>query len=138
MRILGLDLGENTIGIAVSDPLLITAQGISVLRRKTLEEDLQELDAIRSEYEINEVVIGLPLMMNGTMGPRAKDTQKFAELLKERWELPVHLWDERLSTVAAERVLIKADLSRKKRKSLIDKTAAVIILQGFLERKRNQ
>ncbi len=138
MRIMGLDLGERTIGIAVSDPLLLTAQGLTVLRRRSPAEDLQELADIKDEYSIKEVVIGLPRMMDGSIGPRGRISQEFARSLRERWEIPVHLWDERLSTVAAERILLEADLSRRRRKNLIDKTAAVLILQGFLERRRNE
>ncbi len=138
MRIMGLDLGERTIGIAVSDPLLLTAQGLTVLRRRSPAEDLQELADIKDEYSIKEVVIGLPRMMDGSIGPRGRISQEFAQSLRKRWEIPVHLWDERLSTVAAERILLEADLSRRRRKNLIDKTAAVLILQGFLERRRNE
>jgi len=138
LRVMGLDLGDRTIGIAVSDPLLLTAQGLMVLRRRSLEEDLQELGNIKEEKEISEVVIGFPRMMNGSTGPRGKLSQEFAQILKERWELPVHLWDERLSTMQAEKVLVEADLSRKRRKGLIDKTAAVLILQSYLDWRKEQ
>ncbi len=133
-----MDLGERTIGIAVSDPLLLTAQGLTVLRRRSPTEDFQELDSIKDEYSVKEVVLGLPRMMDGSIGPRGRISQEFAQSLRKRWGIPVHLWDERLSTVAAERILLEADLSRRRRKNLIDKTAAVLILQGFLDRRRNE
>lgn len=138
MRILGLDYGERSIGVAVSDPLFLTAQGITVLRRREEEQDLEELDRIKEEYEIGEVVVGQPRNMNGTLGPMGQRAQAFADILGERWSIPVHMWDERLSTRAAERVLLEADLSRKRRKSVIDMTAAVLILQSYLEKRHHQ
>ena len=122
MRIMSLDVGSRTIGIACSDALLMTAQGI---------ETMQELIA---EYEVHELVVGMPKNMNGTKGERAEKTEEFVEKMKEVIDLPVTYWDERLSTVMAERQLIAADVSRKKRKSVIDKMAAVVILQGYLDR----
>ncbi len=132
MRLMGLDLGEKTIGVALSDPLRITAQGLKVIRRQTLEQDLKELDQIVEDYSVKEVVVGLPRMMNGTIGPMGEKALEFASILRERWEIAVQTWDERLSTMQAEKVLLEADLTRKKRKGLIDKTAAVIILQSYL------
>jgi len=129
---MGLDLGEKTIGVALSDPLRITAQGLKVIRRQTLEQDLKELDQIVEDYSVKEVVVGLPRMMNGTIGPMGEKALEFASILRERWEIAVQTWDERLSTMQAEKVLLEADLTRKKRKGLIDKTAAVIILQSYL------
>lgn len=138
LRIMGLDLGEKTIGIALSDPLKITAQGLMVMRRKTLEQDLVELDKIKEKYEVEQVVVGLPRMMNGSIGPMGEKAQEFADILLRRWGIPVHTWDERLSTMEAEKTLLQADLSRKKRKKLIDKTAAVLILQSFLGRRKEE
>ncbi len=133
MRILGLDVGDRTIGVAVSDPLGITAQSLTTLKRSTLEKDLQSLSKIIKEWEIDEIVVGLPLNMNGTMGPQGKKALSFKEKLEKATNLPTVFWDERLSTVAAEKILLEADLSRAKRKKNIDKTAAAIILQSFLE-----
>jgi len=138
LRILGLDLGDKTIGLALSDPLKITAQGLMVLQRKTLEQDLIELDKIKEQHEVEEVVVGLPRMMNGSIGPMGEKAQEFADILSQRWGIPVHTWDERLSTMEAEKTLLQADLSRKKRKKLIDKTAAVLILQSFLGRRKEE
>ncbi len=135
---MGLDLGDKTIGLALSDPLKITAQGLMVLQRKTLEQDLIELDKIKEQHEVEEVVVGLPRMMNGSIGPMGEKAQEFADILSQRWGIPVHTWDERLSTMEAEKTLLQADLSRKKRKKLIDKTAAVLILQSFLGRRKEE
>ncbi|AHF07442.1 Holliday junction resolvase RuvX [Desulfitobacterium metallireducens] len=136
MRIMGLDFGERTIGVAISDELLWTAQGIKTIRRSKAEID--ELAELIDKYEVREIVLGYPKNMNGTLGPRAQLSEEFSELLQERFQLPVKLWDERLSTVAAQRSLIEADVSRAKRKKVIDKMAAVFILQGYLDhRQRN-
>ena len=124
MRIMALDVGSRTIGIACSDALLMTAQGIETIRRTSLENDFNRLRELISEYEVHELVVGMPKNMNGTKGERAEKTE----------ELPVTFWDDRLSTVMAERHLIAADVSRKKRKGIIDKMAAVFILQGYLDR----
>ncbi len=133
MRIMGLDLGEKTIGVAMSDSLAMTAQGIKVIRRLHKEaHELQELTDLIKEYEVNEIVLGYPKNMNGTIGESAKKSEEFAEKLKENFHLPVKLWDERLSTVGAQRALLEADVSRAKRKKVIDKMAAVFILQGYL------
>ena len=126
MRIMALDVGSRTIGIACSDALLMTAQGIETIRRTSLE--------LISEYEVHELVVGMPKNMNGTKGDRAEKTEEFVEKMKAVIDLPVTFWDERLSTVMAERQLIAADVSRKKRKGVIDKMAAVVILQGYLDR----
>lgn len=128
---MGLDLGEKTIGVAMSDPLGLTAQGIRVIKRSS--KDLEELKSLITEYEVTEIVVGLPRHMNGTLGDRALLTQKFASRLEQTFQLPVTLWDERLSTVGAERALLEADVSRAKRKKIIDKMAAVFILQGYLD-----
>jgi len=129
MRIMSLDVGSRTIGIACSDALLMTAQGIETIRRTSLEKDFNRLQELIAEYEV-----GMPKNMNGTKGERAEKTEEFVEKMKEVIDLPVSYWDERLSTVMAERQLIAADVSRKKRKSVIDKMAAVVILQGYLDR----
>ena len=134
MRIMSLDVGSRTIGIACSDALLMTAQGIETIRRTSLEKDFNRLQELIAEYEVHELVVGMPKNMNGTKGERAEKTEEFVEKMKEVIDLPVSYWDERLSTVMAERQLIAADVSRKKRKSVIDKMAAVGILQGYLDR----
>ena len=134
MRIMSLDVGSRTIGIACSDALLMTAQGIETIRRTSLEKDFNRLQELIAEYEVHELVVGMPKNMNGTKGERAEKTEEFVENMKEVIDLPVTYWDERLSTVMAERQLIAADVSRKKRKSVIDKMAAVVILQGYLDR----
>ena len=127
-------MGSRTIGIACSDALLMTAQGIETIRRTSLEKDFNRLQELIAEYEVHELVVGMPKNMNGTKGERAEKTEEFVEKMKEVIDLPVSYWDERLSTVMAERQLIAADVSRKKRKSVIDKMAAVVILQGYLDR----
>ena len=134
MRIMALDVGSRTIGIACSDALLMTAQGIETIRRTSLENDFNRLRELISEYEVHELVVGMPKNMNGTTGERAEKTEEFVEKMKAVIDLPVTFWDERLSTVMAERQLIAADVSRKKRKGVIDKMAAVVILQGYLDR----
>lgn len=134
MRIMGLDFGERTIGVAVSDELLWTAQGVKTIRRS--KQELDELKELIRAYDVAEIVLGYPKNMNGTLGPRAEATTKFAQLLRDTFNLPVELWDERLSTVGAERSLLEADLSRSKRKQVIDKMAAVFILQGYLDRRQ--
>ena len=134
MRIMALDVGSRTIGIACSDALLMTAQGIETIRRTSLENDFNRLRELISEYEVHELVVGMPKNMNGTKGERAEKTEEFVEKMKAVIDLSVTFWDERLSTVMAERQLIAADVSRKKRKGVIDKMAAVVILQGYLDR----
>jgi putative Holliday junction resolvase len=134
-RILGLDYGERTIGVAVSDEMGWTAQGVETIRRESKEKDLARLKEIIAQYEVGEIVVGLPKNMNGTIGPRGEACQAFATMLGQKTGLPVHLWDERLTTMAAERMLIAADVSRQKRKKVIDKMAATLILQGYLDAK---
>lgn len=134
MRILCLDVGEKTIGVAVSDLLLLTAQGVEVIRRTSIERDYNRLDEIITQYEVETIVIGLPKNMNGTVGPKGEAMKEFADQLQEKFpQTKVRLWDERLSTVAATRALISADVSRAKRKKVIDKMAAMFILQGYLD-----
>ena len=134
---MGLDFGEKTIGVALSDLMGWTAQGLKVIRRKEVDE-FKELDAIIKEYEVSTIVLGLPKNMNNTLGPRAEKTQEFAEILKERYpEINLVLEDERLTTAQVQRQLISADVSRKKRKQVVDKMAASLILQTYLDRKAN-
>ena len=134
MRILALDVGDKTIGVAASDALLITAQGVEVIRRTNLKRDLERLQQLVNEYEVHTIVIGLPKNMNGTIGERGEITQNFAQTVgKALPHVTIVLWDERLSTVAAQKSLIAADVSRAKRKQVIDKMAAVFILQGYLD-----
>ena len=133
-RILGLDVGDRTVGVAVSDLLRMTAQGVETIRRESLEKDLARLDAIMREYDAARIVVGWPRNMNGTEGERCEVVRAFAEALGEkRSDAEIVFWDERLSTVAAAKSLIAADVSRKKRKKVIDKMAAVFILQGYLD-----
>jgi putative holliday junction resolvase len=135
MRILGLDLGSKTLGVAVSDELGWTAQGIETIKINEESRDYQlgRLAEIIEQHNVEKIVLGMPKNMNGTLGPRAEASQKFADILTKKFSLPVVLWDERLTTMAAERMLISADVSRKKRKLVIDKMAAVMILQGYLD-----
>jgi len=138
MRIMGLDVGVKRIGIAISDPLGWTAQGHSVLHRTKMNRDMEVLQQICREYEIEEIVLGYPLNMNGTVGPKAEEIKEFGKTLAEYLQLPISYWDERLSTVSAQRHLIAADVSRQKRKDVIDKLAAVNILQAYLDRISNK
>ena len=139
MRIMGLDVGSKTVGIAISDALGWTAQGVETVQ---IDEEIEEygihrISELVKQYEVSSFVVGYPKNMNNTVGPRGEASERFAELLRETFSLPVTLWDERLTTMAAERMLIEADVSRKKRKKVIDKMAAVMILQGFLDSKNN-
>jgi putative Holliday junction resolvase len=133
MRIMGLDVGSKTIGVAISDELGITAQGFKTIKRKAMEDDLRELYTIISQFQIEKIVVGLPKNMDGSLGKQAEFVLGWIENFKNRIQLPVETWDERLSTVEATKTLLKADLSRKKRKEVIDKLAAVLILQGYLQ-----
>ena len=133
MRILGLDVGSKTIGVSVSDIMGIAAHGVSTIARKSLAHDLEELKRLIDEYEISKIVVGLPKNMDGTIGIQAQEVLAFAEDIKQKLKIHVTTWDERLSTMAANRALLEADLSRKKRKKVIDKIAAVFILQGYLD-----
>ena len=135
-RIMGLDIGNNTIGVAVSDMLGITAQGVTTIHRKSKKKYLEELKKIIDEQNVNLIVSGLPKNMNGTIGPQAELVKKFCELIEDELKIKVEFWDERLTTVSAQRVLIDGDISRKNRKKVIDKLAAVIILQNYLDYKK--
>ncbi|MCM1990870.1 Holliday junction resolvase RuvX [Oceanirhabdus seepicola] len=136
MRVLGLDIGDRTIGIAVSDPLGLTAQGITTIRRKSIQYDMQELKKIIDEYSPTVLVCGLPKNMNGTIGEQGEKAIEFSEKLKEEFNIEIEMWDERLTSKAANRIMIEADFSRKKRKGLVDKIAATYILQGYLDKIR--
>jgi putative Holliday junction resolvase len=137
MRVMGLDVGSKTIGVAISDELGITAQGLKTIKRKSMDDDFRELEDIISQFKIGKIVVGLPKNMDGSLGKQAEFVLGWIDRLKQKAPLPVETWDERLSTVEASRTLLKADLSRKKRKGVIDKLAAVLILQGYLQRNRN-
>lgn len=136
MRILGLDVGSKTIGVAISDPLGWTAQGIDTIRRKNKEQDLEAVKKICNDYGVETIVIGLPKNMNGTIGESGERVLALSELIKEKTGLPIEMWDERLTTVAAHRAMLEADLSRGKRKKIVDKVAATYILQGYLDKLR--
>ena len=139
---MGLDYGAKTVGVAISDQLLIIAQGIEIIRRKEenkLRQTLARIEALVEEYQVEEIVLGLPKNMNDTLGPRAEMTLEFKEKLQRRTGLLVHTWDERLTTVAADKAMMEAGIRRENRKEYVDKIAAVFILQGFLDlRKRKQ
>ena len=136
-RIMGLDIGDKTIAVAVSDLMGLTAQGVTTIKRVGKKKDIEAIKQIIAEKQVNKIVSGLPKNMNGTVGPQGEKVQKFCELLKEETNLPIEFWDERLSTVAAERSLIEGNVRRENRKKVIDMLAAVIILQGYLDLKRN-
>ena len=136
MRIMGLDFGSKTVGVAVSDPLLVTAQSVEIIRRKSenkLRQTLARIEELIEEYEVDRIVIGLPKNMNNTEGERVEKTKAFGEMLERRTGLPVHYWDERLTTVAAEQILMESGVRRENRKAVIDKVAAGLILQGYLD-----
>lgn len=133
MRIGGLDVGDKTIGVALSDEMGWTAQGLEVIRRKSLEQDLARLAEIARQHRVERWVVGMPRNMNGTYGPRAELTREFMAALTEHGGLPVESYDERMTTMAAERILLQADVSRAKRKQVIDKMAAAVILQNYLD-----
>ncbi|AGF55018.1 MULTISPECIES: Holliday junction resolvase RuvX [Clostridium] len=133
MRILGLDVGQKTIGVAVSDPLGFTAQGLTTIRRTNKEKDIQEIKNFCDQYDAKVILIGLPKNMNGTIGPSGEIIMAFGKLLEEELKLEVKFWDERLTTVAAHRAMLEADLSRNKRKKIVDKVASTFILQGYLD-----
>ncbi|MBB3109955.1 putative Holliday junction resolvase [Paenibacillus phyllosphaerae] len=135
MRLMGLDYGDRNIGVAVSDAFGWTAQSVGVVQKRRDNGELDEIAKLVAEREVSEIVVGLPKNMNGTIGPRGEICIAFAQDLQQKLNLPVHLWDERLTTVAAERTLLEADVSRKKRKLNVDKMAAQLILQNYLDSK---
>jgi len=133
MRILALDVGDKRIGVAVSDELGITAQGVGVIESSSDGKDINNILKIADDYNASKIIIGMPKNMNGTLGPRGEITKQFADKLAKSTNITVDFWDERLTTVVAEKTLIAADISRKKRKGVIDKLAAVLILQNYLD-----
>ena len=136
MRILGLDFGSKTVGVAVSDELMLTAQGLEIVRRQSpnkLRQTLARIEQIVTEYQVERIVLGYPKNMNNTEGERCEKTKEFAQMLERRTGLSVVLWDERLTTVAAEQTLIESGVRRENRKQYVDKIAAVFILQGYLD-----
>ncbi len=137
-RILALDVGSRRIGLAVSDPLGITAQGIQTLHRKNKRTDFEHLEKVIGDYGIQEIVVGLPLRMSGAEGIQSEKMAAFAEDLRKRFGLPVHLWDERLTSAEANRILREAELSIEKRKQAVDRMAAVLILQNFLASRESR
>jgi putative Holliday junction resolvase len=135
-RILGLDVGSRRIGIAVSDALGITAQGLDTLQRRNKRHDLAALELLIREYGVRQIVVGLPLRMSGAEGTQSAKMQVFAEELRKRFRLPVHLWDERLTSAEANRLLRETEMSIEKRAKAVDRMAAVLILQGWMEGRR--
>lgn len=136
MRAMGLDYGSKTVGVAISDPLGITAQGIETIHRKAenkLRQTLARIEALAKEYDVDRLVLGFPKNMNNTIGERAEKSLELKEMLERRTGLPVILWDERLTTVEAERTLAESKVRREDRKKYVDKIAAVFILQGYLD-----
>lgn len=133
---MGLDYGSKTVGVAISDPLGFTAQGIETIDRKEenkLRKTLARIEELAKEYQVETIVLGLPKNMNNTLGERAEKTLEFKEMLERRTGLPIVMWDERLTTIEAERTLIESNVRRENRKKYIDKIAAVFILQGYLD-----
>ena len=141
MRIMGLDFGSKTVGVAISDALLITAQGIEIIRRKEenkLRQTLARIEELIVEYEVEEIVLGMPKNMNATEGERVALTMEFKEKLERRTGLPVHMCDERLTTVAADKAMMEAGIRRENRKDYVDMIAATLILQGYLDLRANE
>ena len=137
-RILGLDVGARRIGVAVSDGLGLTAQGLETLHRKNKKYDFSFLNRVIREYNIQQIVVGLPLRMSGSEGVQAEKIQEFAAGLRKHFKLPVHLWDERLTSAEANRLLRETDLSIEKRGQAVDRIAAILILQGWMDNRRSQ
>lgn len=141
MRIMGLDFGSKTVGVAVSDALLVTAQGVEIIRRKQenkLRQTLARIEELIVEYGVEEIVLGLPKNMNGSEGERVEKTKEFREMLERRTGLSVAVWDERLTTVAADKAMMEAGIRRENRKEYVDQIAAVFILQGYLDYRKNR
>lgn len=140
MRVMGLDYGSKTIGVAISDPLGLTAQGIEIIRREEenkLRKSLRRIEELIKEYQVEEIVLGFPKNMNNTIGERAEKSLQLKETLERRCKLPVIMWDERLTTVEANRTLIESKVRRENRSKYVDMIAAVFILQGYLDSKAN-
>ena len=136
MRIMALDLGTKRIGVAMSDELFITAQGADTIYRASLDQDLAKIKKVAEDNGVGEIVLGLPINMNGTHGPKAREVMEFIDSLKNVIAIPVNTWDERLTTVQAQNVLLEADVSRFKRKRSIDRIAAQFILQSYLDSRK--
>jgi putative holliday junction resolvase len=134
-RVLGLDVGAKTIGLAVSDPLGITAQGLATLRRRNKRTDFERLEELIRDYEIAELVVGYPLNMSGVEGKQAEKMRSFADELRQRFRLPVHLWDERLTSAEANRLLREMEVPNERRRQVVDRMAAVLILQSWMDQK---
>ena len=135
-RILAIDYGTRRMGLAISDPLGITAQGLETLERKNKKQDFAHLNRVLREYDVKEIVVGLPLRMSGEEGTQSEKIRMFAEQLAKKFGLPVHLWDERLTSAEANRFLRASELSIEKRAKAVDRMAAVLILQGWMERNQ--
>jgi len=133
MRVLGLDIGDKMIGVAVSDPSKIIAQGLPPIKRISIKEDIEAIKHLAEENEVWEIVVGLPKMLNGEIGIQAQKVLDFVESLRMNIKSPIHLFDERLTSVAVNKILISADVKRKKRKEVVDKLSAILILQGYLD-----
>lgn len=136
MRIMGLDFGSKTVGVAISDPLFLTAQGIEIIRRKSpnkLRQTLARIEELKETYEVGKIVLGFPKNMNNTIGERCEKTLEFKEMLERRTGLEVVLWDERLTTVSADRTMMEVGIRRENRKQYVDELAAIFILQGYLD-----
>ena len=141
MRILGLDFGSKTVGVAVSDELLLTAQGVEIIRRKSqnkLRQTLARIEELMEEYQVDRIVLGYPKNMNNTEGERCEKTKEFQADLKRRTGKEVVLWDERLTTVAADKTMMEAGIRREHRKEYVDEIAAIFILQGYLDYLHNE
>ena len=141
MRIMGLDFGSKTVGVAISDPLFLTAQGIEIVRRKSqgkLRQTLARIEELKEEYEVGKIVLGFPKNMNNTEGERCEKTLEFKEMLEKRTGLEVVLWDERLTTVEADRTMMQVGIRRENRKEYVDELAAIFILQGYLDYQGSQ
>ena len=136
MRALGLDIGEKRIGVALSDPRGILATALTVLETKSEDDALKRIAALAQEHDVENIVVGMPFSLDGSLGPQARRVQSFIDTLSQRTKLPVVTWDERFSTVDAERVLVEAGVKREKRKKHLDSVAAAIVLQGYLDRQR--
>lgn len=141
MRVMGLDFGSKTVGVAMSDSLLVTAQSLEIIRRKSqdkLRQTLARIEELAREYEVGKIVLGYPKNMNNTEGERCAKTQEFKQMLERRIGLEVVLWDERLTTAAAQQIMIDSGIRRENRKTYVDQIAAGLILQGYLDAQKNQ
>jgi len=135
-RVLGLDVGSKTIGLAVSDPLGITAQGLETIRRRNKRSDFEQLEQILRQYDVGEIVVGYPLRLSGMEGTQSEKMKRFAEELRARFSIPVHLWDERLTSAQANRVLRESEMSIRRRGEVVDRLAAMLILQSWMDSRR--